>query len=150
MTLSISRTDVECTAFRELISALDAYLRGCYGPEQDNYADFNTLEADSAVIVAFDGDIAVGCGAFRQHDADRVEIKRMFVAPSHRERGVAGMVLAALEEWAGERGFVRAVLETGPLQTQAIALYGRMGYVEIDNFGPYSEMPSSVCFAKAL
>jgi len=92
----------------------------------------------------------VGCGAFRPLDPGTVEIKRLFVVPESRGRGVARAILAALEAEARRRGYTRGVLETGVRQPEAIALYRACGYAEMEAFGPYVGSTQSVCFRKAL
>ena len=78
------------------------------------------------------------------------ELKRMFVAPEARGAGVATALLTTAEATAVELGVSRLVLETGPLQPEAIALYEKHGYEPIANFGPYINDPLSLCFAKDL
>jgi GNAT superfamily N-acetyltransferase len=92
----------------------------------------------------------VGCGAFRPFDLRSVEIKRMFVLPAFRGRGVARRILESLHDEARMRGFNFSVLETGLRQPEAIALYERAGYQRIEPFGPYVGNALSVCFRKAL
>ncbi len=77
-------------------------------------------------------------GAVRRMDADVGEIKRMFVRPAARSRGVAGALLEALEATARSLGYRRVRLDTGPKQVHAIRLYQRAGYVPID---PYNDNP---------
>jgi putative acetyltransferase len=146
----LHRTTPADAAYRTLVTGLDAELRARYGADQDSYDGHNILSSQDSVIVAFDGDTPVGCGAFRPYDAASAEIKRMFVPPVHRGRGVARAVLAALEQWATERGSTRAVLETGVHQTEAIVMYRKAGYVSVENYGPYVGLPLSCCFAKTL
>ncbi len=78
------------------------------------------------------------------------EIKRMYVADAHRGRGFARAVLAELERGAAAAGCLRTVLETGPRQPEAIALYTSSGYTPITPFGIYREHPGCRCFAKVL
>jgi GNAT superfamily N-acetyltransferase len=99
----------------------------------------------------------VACGGWRAHDSDEpefadgdAEIKRMYVVPAARGRGLARAVLAALERTAVEAGRRRIVLETGLAQPEAIALYRSSGYERVVNFGAYRCHPQSVCFAKPL
>ncbi len=70
-------------------------------------------------------------------EAGKAEIKRMFVLPEWRGRGVAKTILHELEIWAASEGYQEAVLETGNGQPEAVSLYGRCGYGIISNFGPY-------------
>jgi GNAT superfamily N-acetyltransferase len=93
---------------------------------------------DGIYLVAWQGARAVAGGAVRRMEADVGEIKRMFVRPAARSRGVAGALLAALETSARSLGYRRVRLDTGPRQVHAISLYQRAGYVPID---PYNQNP---------
>jgi ribosomal protein S18 acetylase RimI-like enzyme len=98
----------------------------------------------SVVVLARDDDgTALGCGALRALGDDAVEVKRMYVAPAARGRGVAKAVLAALEAAARERGWTTLRLETGPLQPEAVGLYRGAGYREIGAFGDYAGDPDA-------
>lgn len=105
----------------------------------------------------------VCCGGWRRHhaatiaDRDRAvlrpgdaEIKRMWVDPAHRRRGLASAVLAELERTAAAAGCGRTVLETGTAQPEALAFYRDAGYVEMPGFGVYRDEPASICFAREL
>lgn len=78
------------------------------------------------------------------------ELKRMFVIEEMRGRGIARRVLAALEEDARAAGRTRMVLETGPRQPEAVALYTSSGYEPCAKFGYYRFHDASLCFAKPL
>ncbi|MFA5884486.1 MAG: GNAT family N-acetyltransferase [Acidimicrobiia bacterium] len=109
------------------------------------------LEPPTGVfLVAWDGDAAVGCGGVRSHDDTTGEIKRMYVAPDARRRGVSRIVLRALEDRARAIGYTRLVLETGTKQPEAIALYESEGYTRIAGYGYYRDAPDSRCYGKDL
>ena len=151
MEIVIAAVDVDEVIASGLVSALDADLMRRYPGEPANGvepAEFR--EAGGYFLLARDGVDAVGCGAFRPIDARTVEIKRMFVDPRWRGRGIAGAVLDGLETEARRRGHVRCILETGVRQPEAIAVYRRAGHAEIDAFEPYVGSPLSVCFGKDL
>jgi GNAT superfamily N-acetyltransferase len=102
---------------------------------------------------------AVACGGWRARDADPgdpelrdgdAEIKRMYVVREARGRGLARLILAALEDDARAAGRVRMVLETGTAQPEAIALYVSSGYEPTEKFGLYRFEPGSRCYAKPL
>ncbi|MEV7422277.1 MULTISPECIES: GNAT family N-acetyltransferase [unclassified Streptomyces] len=108
-------------------------------------------------LLGYDADAPVASGGWRaQDDGDEgyargdAELKRMFVVPAARGRGLSRRILAALEEDAREAGRVRMVLETGELLTEAVALYTSSGYVPTDGFGTYRGDPDSRFFEKAL
>jgi GNAT superfamily N-acetyltransferase len=83
-------------------------------------------------------------------DSDTGEIKRMYVLPDARNRGVGRAIVAVLEAEARRLGVRRLVLETGERQPEAIALYSRAGFQQIPLFGEYIGSPLSVCMAKTL
>ena len=78
------------------------------------------------------------------------EIKRMYVAPEARHRGLARAMLAHLEDTARAAGAEAMVLETGLAQPEAIALYESSGYTSIPGFGFYKDAPLSRCLARRL
>jgi putative acetyltransferase len=133
-----------------LIAALDAELERIYGVEEDVYAVFNTVVADTVIVVEDDDGAALGCGCFRPHHEDVVELKRMYVTEAARGRGVGEAIVGALEAWARERGHAAVILETGILQPAAIRLYEKCGYARIPNFPPYDGMPNSICLTRRL
>jgi len=85
----------------------------------------------------------LGCGALRELGDGAAEVKRMFVVPAARGRGVSKAVLGALEDAARERGWTTLRLETGPRQPEAIALYTGAGYDPIGAFGAYVGDPDA-------
>ncbi|WP_442876179.1 GNAT family N-acetyltransferase [Amycolatopsis sp. NBC_01480] len=108
-------------------------------------------------LVGYVGEVPVATGAWRAHDepastlrAGDAELKRMYVVESARGRGYARVMLAELERTAAAAGRLRAVLETGTEQPEAIALYGSSGYVEIPGFGLYKDEAESRYFGKDL
>lgn len=102
-----------------------------------------------ATFVSYDGDTAVGHIALRRL-GDELEIKRMYIVPSHRGSGLSDRLLAAVEEAAREQGAQRIVLHTGDQQRAAIAFYQRHGYAPIPVYPPYEAVTYSLCFAKSL
>ncbi|MEV4826234.1 GNAT family N-acetyltransferase [Micromonospora sp. NPDC049274] len=93
---------------------------------------------------------AIACGGLQALDAATGEIKRMYVRPAYRGRGVARQLVAALEECAFRQGHAVVCLETGTYLPAAIALYTSCGYEPIPVYGEYVGNPYSVCFAKRL
>ncbi|MDO9398891.1 MAG: GNAT family N-acetyltransferase [Herbiconiux sp.] len=93
---------------------------------------------------------AVGCGGLRPLAGGGAEIKRMYIAPEARGRGVSTALLRAIEQEARAMGLDRLVLETGTLQPDAMRFYEREGYSSIPNFGPYVGSELSVCYGRDL
>ena len=83
-------------------------------------------------------------------DAATGELKRMYVRPAFRGRGIGRHLLAALEELAFQQGHSVLCLETGSYLPAAIGLYTSSGYRPIPVYGEYVDNPFSVCFAKRL
>jgi putative acetyltransferase len=99
-------------------------------------------------LVAYRGEVAVGCGALRPINTLTVEIRRMFVVNGARRAGVATAILVALEQAAQRLGYSVMRLETGNRQQSAMALYESYGFVRIAPFGEYATDPTSICYEK--
>lgn len=148
--MKLVRTTSDNLDFQQLVVALDAYLRIVDGDDHAFYAQFNKTDSLSNVLVCYDQEVAIGCGAFKAYDSQTVEIKRMYTLPEYRGRGVAKNIMAALEEWANEEKYSISILETGYLQKDAIALYTKIGYEVMENFGQYEGISTSVCMQKTI
>ena len=88
-----------------------------------------------------DGGEVVGCGGLQQLEREVGEIKRMWVAPAWRGRGIASALLAELESRALAAGYGTVRLDTNATLVEAIAMYGRHGYASIDRYNdnPYAQ-----------
>lgn len=148
--LSLTRTNAQNPDYLKLIKFLDADLAEKDGDEHAFYAQFNKSDRIRHVLVAYIDEVAVGCGAIKEYQPGIAEVKRMFVSPEVRGKGIATQLLAALEVWAKELGYKTCILETGKKQIEAIALYHKNGYKLIPNFGQYMGMDNSLCFEKAI
>jgi putative acetyltransferase len=134
-----------------LIEALDAYANALYPPESNHLLDIAAL-CDPAVtfLVVRDGSTAVGCGAVLRDPRGWGEVKRMYVRPDQRGRGIGSRVLAAIEEIACRDDVPLLRLETGIHNTEALALYRRKGFVDCAPFGDYAPDPLSVFMEKRV
>lgn len=92
----------------------------------------------------------IACGGWRTLAPGLAEIKRMYVTPAHRGRGLSRIVLAALEDAARAAGVPRLCLETGDRQPEALGLYRATGWEPIEKYGLYRNEPGSLCFGKSL
>ena len=147
---TVTRTNAEHPDFIELVKYLDAELAERDGADHSFYAPFNTISSIKHVVLAFENENPVGCGAIKAYGPDAMEIKRMYVLPEHRGKGIAAEILSELEHWAAELAIDRCVLETGQKQPEAIALYTKSGYRLIPNYGQYEGVENSLCFEKKL
>jgi len=123
----------------DLIAAMVAEMATLYGPidvpgmPSATPADF--APPHGTFLVGFDDDCAPVCaGGVKRLDDDAAEIKRMYVVPAARGRGLARILLAALEGAALDLGYDTARLDTGARQPHAQALYESAGYRTIGNF----------------
>jgi len=148
--ITVTRTNSEHPGFQSLVVLLDAHLALRDGTEHAFYAVYNKSAALAQVVVMYEDEKPVGCGAFKPHEDGGAEIKRMYVLPEYRGRGIAARILKELENWAVELSYTRCILETGRRQPEAIALYLKHGYTQIPNYGPYAGVENSVCFEKDL
>lgn len=146
----IIRTNSDNQVFVQLVKHLDADLAERDGEDHSFYAQFNKIDKIKYVVVAYEGDQPVGCGAIKEYAPDTMEIKRMYTLPESRGKGIASKVLHELEVWAAELSYEKCILETGKKQPEAIGLYKKNGYQIIPNYGQYAEIENSLCFEKPI
>ena len=109
------------------------------------------VEPDGVFVVVRDTDgAAVACGGVARFDTERGELKRMYVVPAYRGRGLGRRLLLELEEEARRLGYVALVLETGDRQPEALGLYASAAYERIPCYPPYDSRALSLCFEKRL
>ncbi len=144
------RTNTENQDFQKLVLKLDADLRIRDGEDHAFYAQFNKIFKIKHVIIAYENDVPVGCGAIKEYASDIMEVKRMYVNEEKRGKGIASKVLNELEYWTLELNYKKCLLETGKNQPEAIGLYKKNGYKIVANYGQYEKVENSVCFEKIL
>jgi GNAT superfamily N-acetyltransferase len=149
MMLHTIRTTSNNPDFQKLSALFDDYLVAIDGDEKDFFAQYNQIYLDN-VIVCYDDDAVVGCCAFKQNSKNIAEIKRMFIHPDQRGKGIANTILTQIEVWAAELDFTTCILETSVKLKAAIALYQKFGYFEIPRYGQYIGVESSYCMKKEL
>ena len=146
------KTDGKNPDFVELCRRLDENLDELVGKkfQRDKYAKYNTLESIQDVLVIYKDGVPVGAGSYKFYDEETVEIKRVFLDQTYRDLGLGRDLLLRLEADARIKGFRYGVLETGEPLVAASALYKKLGYKVIPNYGQYKDMPESVCMQKKL
>jgi GNAT superfamily N-acetyltransferase len=121
-----------------LVSAMIDELVPLYGridvPGAPSATPAEMRPPSGAFLVGWEADAALCCGGLKRLTDEVCEIKRMFVVPEARGRGLAQLLLDALEDAARGLGYSVARLDTGPKQPHARRLYERSGYREVDNF----------------
>ena len=148
--IHLTRTDSDNKDFIHLVKLLDAELAVLDGEEHAFYAQLNKTDKIKHVIVAYENDKPISCGAIREYSPAIMEVKRMYTIPGSRGKGIATKILNELEKWASELSYHKCILETGKRQPDAIGLYQKNGYKPIPNYGKYIEMENSVCFEKEI
>ncbi|MEI2385089.1 GNAT family N-acetyltransferase [Breoghania sp. JC706] len=149
--LSISIEPVNQPEIVELIELSDAYSLARYPAEGHFGTDVEGLSGDDiSFAVVRDEGRAIGCGALKWNGDGTAELKRLFVRDEGRGKGAARKVMVYLEDMARARGVTRIDLETGPLNTEAVGLYGALGYAECGPFPPYEANPYSLFMTKEL
>lgn len=147
---NLIRTTSDNPDFQNLVKLLDEYLAIKDGNEHSFYAQYNKIDKIKHVVLYYDNGIVAGCGAFKEYDSKTVEIKRMFVHPDHRNKGIGSKILNELESWAKELNYSYSILETGKRQPEAIHLYQKAGYKVTQNYGQYISVKNSVCMKKHI
>lgn len=148
--ITLKRTDSKDPDFISLVAQLDTLLAEMDGKDNVFYRQFNKIDQLRQIVVFYEDDQPVACGAIRAFDEEAMEVKRMYTVPAYRGKGLATRVLAELEAWASELGYSKCILETGKRQREAIALYEKNGYQRIPNYGPYIGVENSLCFEKSI
>ncbi len=146
------RTDGKNEDFIENCRLLDMDLDRRVGKQikREKYEKFNQLDEIREAIVVYDHGRAVGGGAIRRYDDENVELKRVFVHNEYQGQGIGSTLVSLLIEWAAELGYRRMILETGELLAESCAVYKKLGFAVIPNYGPYADMPESLCMAKTI
>ncbi len=138
---------------RALIAASDAFYAGLYPPESNHLESVDDLTAPDVLFVGcrVDGELVASGAAKRMHDdGSYAEIKRVFVVPRFRGRGLSLAIMRHLEAVLGRDGINLLRLETGVRQPAALGLYRKLGYRERGPFGAYRPDPLSVFMEKRL
>ena len=148
--IKLIRTDSDNKDIIHLVKHLDAELAILDGDEHAFYAQLNKTDKIKHVIVAYENDKPLSCGAIREYSPTIMEVKRMYTVPENRGKGIATKILNELEKWATELSYQKCILETGWRQPDAIRLYEKNGYKRISNYGKYAGIENSVCFEKEM
>ena len=135
----------------ELMRELWAYLDELYGNSETTSFELAGMEDPrAAFVIAREAGAAVGCAALCPMSDGIAEVKRMYVRPEMRCKGVGRQLITTLERIAKDGGFRQIWLQTGLPQVAAIKLYEQLGYKTISPYGEYKEEPDCVCYAKLL
>lgn len=138
--------------FIELCRELDRYLDDIAGGRANRaqYLPYNNADGVNEVFLVYVNGTPAGCAALKLYDAATGEIKRVFVKDGFRGRGLSLLLMQALEAKARKLDLRALILETGAPIKEAMGLYAKLGYVVTACYGPYLDMPDSICMRKEL
>lgn len=151
MSIVIAQESPDSPDAQALVMELDAFLTPLYPAESHHGYSVEKLIAQGVAffVLRVDG-AAAACGGVQFFDEGFGEIKRMYVRPAYRGRGLSKAMLTHLENYTRDQGFDLLRLETGLYQTEAIGLYEGVGYTRTGPFGPYTDDPLSLLYEKRL
>jgi GNAT superfamily N-acetyltransferase len=136
---------------RELVDRVQAEYTVRYGgPDAAAVDPAEFLPPTGLFLVAEVDGVPAGCGAWRALPSGSAEIKRVYVEPGFRRRGIAQLVVTALEDGAAAAGHPEVVLNSGREQPEALTLYAQLGYRPVPGYGVYACAPGAVFLGKAL
>ena len=145
-------TDGDDPAFRRFYDITEAYYSRIVGgaDRRRAFVPYNASDGIPDVALAFLDGEAVGCAGLKRYSDADAEVKRLWVEPAFRGKGIATMLMDRVEERAKAQGYRRVILQTRPIMPDAVALYEKRGYRLIPNYPPYDRLDGAVCYAKAL
>ena len=149
MTVLLREVAADDPSALRLVDAMGEELTKRYGEGGLSPAAPEQFRLPGTFLVAELDGVPVGCAGLRTGDGPP-EVKRMYVDPAVRGRGVARALLRALVEHARAQGFTSLRLETGTEQPEAQALYESEGWRPIPPFGHYAHDPRTRCYGLAL
>jgi GNAT superfamily N-acetyltransferase len=151
MSLRIVAERPDTSDARELIGELDDYLTPLYPSESRHGFSVDKLirEGVAFFVMRYNEELA-GCGGLKVYPGDYGEVKRMYVRPTLRGKGLAKAMLEHLTEHGRQVGIPILRLETGIYQLEAMGLYERMGFAKVGPFGEYKLDPLSLFYEKRI
>lgn len=133
-----------------LAKKLDDYYISLVGDVHLRYTAVNDPRNMACIVVACEGNIPIGCGCWKAVDEQTAEIKRIFVEPEYRRRGVASAIIELLESHICASGYEKILLETARTTGDSKALYLSLGYKEIPYYGSPAGAENCRCFLKEI
>ena len=152
MELEYTWTDGGNPAFAHFYRITEDYYSALVGGEKNRkgFVPYNLSESVETVLIVSDQDKPVACAGLKRYSQTDAEIKRVWVEPEYRRRHIAVKMMQMLEKQALQQGYLRTVLQTRAIMTDAVRLYTGLGYHQIENYPPYDKLDGAVCFAKEL
>lgn len=146
--MEIRFVTAESRDFCSLAKKLDDYYFSLVGDIQLQYAEPNRPENMACLLVAYADEIPIACGAWKIVDDHTAEIKRIYVEPDYRRRGVAAALIRTLEADAVAKGHRKLILETAVTTESSHSLYLSLGYQIREYYGSPAGAVNCLCFEK--
>ena len=152
---TVQRVPADHPEVERFVTALLQEMAERYDDDPDT---IERTDPGAAFVLLLDDDgTPLGSGAVQRlskskPDAapDHGEIKRVYVVPQARGRGLSRLLMGALIDLARELGYTWLQLETGDVQPEAIGLYESSGWTRVPNYGQYEDDPRSLCFGLSI
>lgn len=145
-------TDGSNKDFIRFYSKTEEYYSNLVGGLQNRqgFVPYNYSDSVTDVLIAYIDGVPVGCAGLRRHSNSDAELKRVWVEPEYRSQHIATDLIGQIEEKARKQGFKRIVLQTREKMRNAVKLYRKRGYKQIENYPPYDKLDGAVCYSKEL
>lgn len=145
-------TDGNNEDFKKFYAITEAYYSRLVGGVEKRMAfvPYNISSSIQDVVIAYKNDNAVGCAGLKDYSLTDAEVKRVWVSPDYRGKGLASQLMELIETKAKEQNFQRIILQTREMMKDAVGLYRKLGYHQIANYPPYDKLEGAVCFAKDI
>ncbi|MCR5529089.1 MAG: GNAT family N-acetyltransferase [Saccharofermentans sp.] len=152
MDISFRWTNGSDKAFHDFYLKTEEFYSSIVGGRKNREAfiPYNISESIADVLIAESDGIAVGCGGLKMYSRNAIEIKRLWVDKEYRGNHIATEIMERLEDRAEREGCTRLILQTRPSMEEAISLYTKRGYKQIDNYPPYDKLEGAICFEKRI
>lgn len=145
-------TDGKNEDFQRFYFITEEYYNEIVGgiKNRSSFVPYNISNSITDVVIAYCDNIAIGCAGLKRYSDDDVEVKRVWVEPDYRGKHIAADLMEMLENQAKQQGFKRIILQTRESMTDAVRLYSKRGYYQMDTYPPYDKLEGAICFAKDL
>ena len=136
--------------FEMLNKLIDDEYFSRFGEIYLKYQPYNTLESIEDFFIAYQNEKPVGCGCLKRISEEVVELKRVYVLPEYRKKGIANLLVDCCEETAKSQNFLCIRLETGVVMEEAIQLYKKRAYCIVENYEDFVDDELCCCMEKKL
>ena len=145
-------TDGNNKDFQSFYQKTEEYYSKIVGglENRKDFVPYNISDKIEVVLIAFIDNKAIACAGLKRYSDTDAEIKRVWVEPEYRGKHIAQYMMKQIEDKAREIGFKRAILQTREIVKDAVGLYEKNGYKQIENYPPYDTLRGAICLAKEL